>query len=154
MDKVKIDKLIFLDFDGVIVTRKTRYNHFDSECMEFLKELVDETNAFIVISSTWKHGNSFRVLRALFEPFGMFDRIIGVTPNLNGDWVRGQEIDKWLKEPELMISSDKFELDVKGFVILDDDSDMIPHMDKLVQVEPDQGLTKEDVKNAMKLLDL
>ena len=145
---MKIKRLIFLDFDGVIVTTRTKYMHFDRECVDLLKEIVDATDAFIVISSSWKIGNSFRTLKAMFEPFGLFQRVIDTTPNIKDDWGRGKEIDQWITE----MTNQWNRLELESFIILDDDSDMEPHMDRLVQTKWDVGLTKKDVEKAIEML--
>ena len=60
--------ILFLDFDGVLVTDRGQKYHleingtlrddhgslFDPECVGCLKEIIDATDADIVISSTWK----------------------------------------------------------------------------------------------------
>ena len=60
--------IMFLDFDGVLVTDRGQKYHletngtlrddhgalFDPECVVCLKEIIDATDADIVISSTWK----------------------------------------------------------------------------------------------------
>ena len=143
---MKIEKIIFLDFDGVIITPRTEFLHFDPICMEHLKHIIDETNAFIVISSTWKIGTPFIELKAMFEPFGMFQRVLGTTPNIDGDFVRGREIDTWLNS----IHAKRF--DIKNFIILDDDSDMEPHMNRLIQTNTQEGLTEDIAKNCIELL--
>ena len=142
---MEIRKIIFLDFDGVIVTASSQFNRFDRSCMEHLTHIIDKTDANIVISSSWRIGNGFRALRAMFDGFGLFHRVIGVTPMLNGNMIRGQEIDAWIKNPLL---SSKLELNLKSFVILDDDSDMEPHMDRLVLVPTDTGLTEKEADEA------
>ena len=57
---------------------------------------------------------------------------------------RGTEIDMWLKkwngEP------------IESFVILDDDIDMKPYMDKLIHTSWKTGLCKKDVDLAIKIL--
>lgn len=149
---MKVEKIIFLDFDGVIITPRTNFLKFDPICIELLQDLVNRSGSFLVISSSWRIGNTFRAIRAMFDGFDLFDKVIGMTPVHNSEWVRGQEIDEWLKNPKL--ASSRFDLDLKGFVILDDDSDMSPHMDKLVQSEWDGGLTKELVEKAILVLDI
>ena len=149
---MKVEKIIFLDFDGVIITPRTKFLKFDPICIELLQDLINRSDAFIVVSSSWRIGNTFRAMRAMFDGFDLFDKVIGMTPVQNGEWVRGQEIDEWLKEPKL--ASSQLELDLQGFVILDDDSDMEPHMDRLVLCEWDGGLTKELVEKAIKVLDI
>ena len=94
---MKIERIIFLDFDGVITTPRTHFLHFDHVCMEHLKTIISRTNAFIVVTSTWKKRNSFRALKALFEPFGMFDRVFDITPTRKESLVRGREINDWIE---------------------------------------------------------
>lgn len=49
-------KAIFLDIDGCICLRSSRYKNFDITCSNNLKKIVDETGSVIVISSCWRHG--------------------------------------------------------------------------------------------------
>jgi hypothetical protein len=144
---MKIERIIFLDFDGVIVTPATRFRFFEHGCMARLKQIVDETNASIVISSTWRILDTFSTLKAMFEPFGMFETVIDKTPNHNKSWARGKEIDEWLTK-----SKDNPRFDIKSFIILDDDSDMEPHMDRLVKTECEIGLEQEHVEQSIKML--
>lgn len=46
-------KIIFLDFDGVIITKRSKY-WFDSEKLILLQQIIDQTNSKIVISSSWR----------------------------------------------------------------------------------------------------
>lgn len=69
-------------------------------------------------------------------------RVIGTTPTLDGDWVRGKEIEKWI--------SDNYA--PKSFVIIDDDTDMEPYMDRLVKTECEFGLTDKDADKALDML--
>lgn len=48
-------KIIFLDFDGVISTYEKGWR-FDMKKLELLKEIVDKTDAKIVVTSSWKRG--------------------------------------------------------------------------------------------------
>ena len=146
--EMKIEKIIFLDFDGVITTQNTRFKAFDLECMKHLKLIVDKTNAFIVISSTWRRFDSLIKLKQMFEPFGLFNRVIDTTPIRNdNDWGRGKEIEEWLnfKHP--------FSWNINGFVILDDDTDMEPFMEHLVQTDSNIGLQEKDIEKCVKILD-
>lgn len=52
-------KIVFLDIDGVLNCSETKetvdgYIGIDHNLVKNLKELVDETNAIIVLTSTWK----------------------------------------------------------------------------------------------------
>jgi len=51
-------KLIFLDIDGVLVTRQLGV--FDQGLLRNLKHIVDETGASIVLSSDWRRHPSAR----------------------------------------------------------------------------------------------
>ena len=138
---MKHERIIFLDIDGVICTRKTRYRSLDEECVTILKRITDDTDAAIVISSSWKYSHKLNQFQDMLGKFGI-SRVIGVTPNLDGDWVRGQEIEKWIKENP----------STKSFVILDDDSDMEPLMERLVQTDCEFGLTDKDADKAIDML--
>jgi len=85
-----------------------------------LKQLLDyHPDARIVISSTWRMGREVEWFNRLFKHFKIIkeDKVIGKTPSLNTE--RGFEISHWLdKHPEL---------NIKEFVILDDDGDMGPY---------------------------
>ena len=145
---MKIEKIIFLDFDGVVVTAETRFLTLAPSCVAHLKHIINETNAFIVVSSVWRKHHSLAKLKAMFEPFGMFNRIIDVTCVMNEDRCRGREIDAWLKDPHPM------SFEINGFAILDDDSDMEPHMNHLVKINGHKGLTEDDAKKCIKTLDI
>ena len=138
-----VEKIIFLDFDGVVVTPRTKFLHLDPIPMKHLKSVIDATDAFIVISSVWRMMHSFPQLKAMFEPFGLLQKVLDVTPKQDGDFVRGKEIDEWLGN---------FPTEIKSFVILDDDSDMEPHMDRLVQTATLEGLTEEQAKKCVEML--
>ena len=48
-----MSKIIFLDFDGVITTLKSKWT-IDNEKVELVKQICDATGAKIVISSSWR----------------------------------------------------------------------------------------------------
>ena len=55
-----MDKVIFLDVDGVLNGKKTKarcqgYIGIDSKKVKLLAKLVNETGAIIILSSSWKH---------------------------------------------------------------------------------------------------
>ena len=137
--------IIFLDFDGVIVTQKSRFNEFDKGCIALLKQIIEETDAHIVISSSWRYQTSLEQFRELFKPHGINNkRIIGLTPKLKSR-TRGQEISAWLKEV-------KDKIEVKAYVILDDDSDMTKHMDNFVKTDTYKGMSNDNVLKAIDIL--
>jgi hypothetical protein len=96
----------------------------------------------IVISSTWRYGETVETLKAMFKPFKLIsDAIIGLTPNI-GLTPRGNEIQAWLdKHPE-----------VDKFVIVDDNRDMVHLTDRLVHISPIHGFLYGDMLKAVKML--
>lgn len=51
-----MNKILFLDFDDVIATEKSRYN-LDKECCDRIQKIVDAIGCKIVISSSWRRGS-------------------------------------------------------------------------------------------------
>jgi hypothetical protein len=161
--------IIFLDIDGVLNTgRYIEFQYiennykapiiknlkFDPICMENLKELITETNSYIVISSTWRiHKKEFdngevvdrhwNTLIRNFNEYELHNKIIGVTPILND--IRCNEIKKWLYD---YYKEHKKDI---NFIIIDDDAyDMGEFTDtKLAKCVFKTGLTDE-VKNKAK----
>lgn len=136
-------KVIFLDVDGVLNSVKDRFSFTIETDYHFilLKKIVDATNAEIVLSSSWRIGDSETVRKRL-KDFGM--DFIDVTPQLPYPSKRGDEIRSWLKcHTEI----------VESFVILDDESDMCEFVEtNLVKTDMKVGLQKSDVNKAIKIL--
>jgi hypothetical protein len=137
-------KIIFLDFDGVIITPKTRFNSVDHECMQWLSRLVYEDHTTkIVITSTWRKGKSLEYLRGILGRSIHETRVIGVTDILDH---RGKEIKKWL--------DDNTDLDIESIVVLDDESfDLDPFKGFLVKPNGHVGMTEENFEQAKEMLD-
>jgi hypothetical protein len=139
-------KIIFLDIDGVLNSHKTFDNSkrkqkdyvwketddIDPDNVAQLNRILNITNAFIVISSSWRNGRSVELLKTIAQKVRIDStRIIDKTPTLTRD--RGDEIKLWLKKNR----------QVKKFVILDDDSDMGSLKKHLVQTDPSIGLSEQ-----------
>lgn len=153
-------KVIFLDIDGVLNNHDSMHRAYekgldaagirgwDRGSVDELKRIVAETGARIVISSTWRLNISDRrsehAVAAGFEMYGI-PEFTDVTPNFPGK-IRGLEIkswmDNWAEEP------------IESFVILDDDSDMLPEqMAHFVQPSLFRGgLNKELADKAIEIL--
>jgi hypothetical protein len=143
--------IIFLDVDGVInsinrlieVYNETHRPHsgyeypFDEKCLENLKMIVDETDSYIVVTSTWrKRLKGKMVLMSKLKEYGLDKRVIGFTPILGR---REDEINSFLS---------KLDKPYK-YVIIDDD---LVLDDNFVKVSTQTGLTSEDAKTAIKKL--
>jgi len=103
-------KIIFLDFDGVLDTAYydlmlvkegqeecDQYGvKFDPSCVACLKQIVEETGARIVVSSTWKALMDYSDFQTMWRDRELPGSVIDATPNISGK--RGQEIAAWLNE--------------------------------------------------------
>jgi hypothetical protein len=148
-----MNSLIFLDIDGVLnsidltlMTRslerqpKHRLFEVDPVRVGVLKWIVDMTDAHIVISSTWRHGNTEDWFVGYFEGLSWVNcPIAGMTPE-TGNSFRGDQIKQYLDHEEANTR----------YVILDDDSDFYPDQN-FVHVDRCTGLT---LKHAIACVDL
>jgi len=150
-------KLIFLDFDGVVNTRLydsrklgiIRYFHPEDEAVNnknaigFLNLLVKETDAKVVVSSTWRLGETVETLAEWLYNSGFEGEVIGKTPRMDS-YCRGAEIEEYMLRLE----------NVESYVILDDDSDMLKHqMDNFVKCDHDYGFLFHEYFKAKMILD-
>lgn len=147
-----MSSVIFLDIDGVLNNTpwmsKSGFGTLDPANVLMLDRLVQLTDAVLVISSDWRCYHSYKALCRNLCDQGVPNRFLGITPVLEaesgnrGILPRGLEIDTWLQTNRWMGS----------FVILDDRSDMEPHMDRLVQTDHNRGLVETDVQKAVTIL--
>lgn len=133
-------KIIFLDFDGVIVTAHTRYHSGDPYCVHLLNRVIKKTEAKIVVSSSWRVGCTVEELQTELKGWGVDGEVIDKTPHIHRV-IRGLEIDQWLREHP----------DVKSYVILDDDADMLPNQ-LLVKTSSTHGMDYVDAEKAIQIL--
>jgi hypothetical protein len=154
-------RVLFLDVDGVLNSaeffhrvrdtitkdRHVAIEHIDPEAVKRLSDIVDATGAKIVISSVWRYMHRPAEMWAILGHHGFRGHVIGATRRSTESKARGKEIDAWLSES----GSDRKD-PVECFAILDDDADMEPHMDRLVQTSWQSGLQDAQVKQAIKLL--
>ena len=104
-----------------------------------MNRLVTETNARIVVSSSWRGDYA---LQTIFSLAGIIEPIYGETPRLESRF-RGEEIAKWLGERQ----------EPYKYVILDDDSDMLDtQCNHFIHIDWEVGLTEENVNEAIKIL--
>lgn len=152
-------KIIFLDIDGVLNSmdwfEKTKdmrgYREINPQKVEFLKEIVDKTNAEIVLSSTWRNIPEhplFLYLADILKDKGL--EIKSFTPKLEQN--RPKEIKAWLEKNAAE--------EIESFVSLDDDFSEEDYKeyaisDCLVKTsfyENDGGLRKEHVEKSIEIL--
>lgn len=151
-------KVIFLDFDGVINNRDFRNNNkdrknpsafqrdlseIDPEMVAKIQQIIDATDAKIVISSSWRLIRELDHLRSVLMHLGLGAEVIDFTPHFGMvDSQRGDEICAWLsKHPE-----------VTSFVVIDDSKDMRGVFGNLVRTHDMVGIRDRNVLQAIKIL--
>lgn len=168
-------KIIFLDFDGVLNTEsyfQTLMQQgvpthdefgvlFDSNSVAKLAEIINLTNAQIVVSSSWRY-MGVSELQRMWKLRKLPGKIVGFTPlNLLDEELltidldnldsftpeclvaRGSEIQAWLDN----------HTGIANYLILDDLTDILPSQKKhFVQINPIKGITKENVVQALQIL--
>jgi hypothetical protein len=138
--------ICFLDIDGVLNSQsfllKNPGLEIDPERVQILNKLLEETNASVVISSSWRIGHPIFWLQNALEKVGFKypERIIGATSS-ETKGQRGDEIELWLRQ-----------IHVDAFVILDDDDDMSTVQDMLVKTSFETGLLEEHIKKAKQII--
>lgn len=145
-------KIIFLDFDGPLVTRssysvpRVRGERVRAwpPCVQALNRITDTTGAMIVVSSAWRYAG-LEQTKSWLSDWGVTGRVIGLTPILPG--TRGSEIYQYLTEFEDICDT------AISFVILDDDTDMDHLISHLICTPFGTGLTEELADAAIKMLE-
>lgn len=108
-NSIFMKKIIFLDFDGVMVTDRyqeqlmtsgspLRDEHgvkFDPVCAENLRRIINNTDADVVVTSTWKMEMGLDGIRKMWSDRNLPDKVIGITPDID-ILHRGNEIETWL----------------------------------------------------------
>ena len=168
-------KVIFLDVDGVLNSGRTLYESIslEDDLILNLKEIVNKTKAKIILSSSWRLSTeAVATLIDKLDKFGL--AISGMTyDGVDLDWLEKYEFDvtkKYLdtkfdydENRQIKITHDRgaeifkwlHDHDDCAYVILDDEiEDIKPYFSESVIVKTSYktGLTKEDVKKAIQIL--
>lgn len=157
------DKIIFLDIDGVLNTYYTKEEtsmgsiFVENNKIEILKEIIDKTNAKVVLSSSWRWGwwqiedghentwfaKDFKELRDKLLEFNieLYDKTVIFDKFMRR---RGDEIRAWLDNHS----------DVEGYVIIDDLSGkyLRPCSSHLLQTSEYKGLERKHIKVVERIL--
>lgn len=157
-------QVIFLDIDGVLnsvdfitkVTEEGRVGkfgtnewwsgHINPERVQHLNKIIAESEAKVVISSTWRIGKSPERMQEILDMKGFEGEVIDCTTTDHMD-CRGHQIQAWLDmHPETL-----------SFVIIDDDPDMaelMPYLVKTTYLDWNSGgLREEHVDEALSILE-
>lgn len=149
-------KVIFLDVDGVLNTpkliREFGMDHINDTFILLVKRIVDETNAQIVLSSTWRIREKDKtIVEQALARHGL--DLLDTTPVIErpGEWVRRhEEIRAWLEASDRLC--EKFKTNkVEKFAILDDFDDAEIE-GSFFKTNEDQGITVEIVEKVIQHL--
>lgn len=129
-------KLIFLDFDGVIVHLPKNYksipigseeDHYkrvrcaNEESIAALNKIIKKTYANVVITSSWRHHHTRDMMANMMKHSGFKGFVLGTTDDLHRDcnaMERGHEVMAFLQQAKF--------LDIDSYICIDDDSDRGP----------------------------
>lgn len=138
-------KLLFLDIDGVLNTEhglKTLSENwtkieniqgtpFCPESIEVLRKIIDETDAKIVITSTWR-SDGLEGMKKLWKDRNLPGEVIDITPHTEHG-IRGDEVDSYLHSKGYFYPKNYWnapaweerrnECEIDGYCIVDDEWD-------------------------------
>ncbi len=160
-----MQKIIFLDFDGVLnsgdnsraisqlsfddpdkVNTSIAGFEIDERCVRWLTYIINSTGAKIVVSSSWRLNYTLEEMRAIWKHFNLPGELIGYTPFIDNEFAEmfdGAEIKPIERGKEIERWLDENKVD--KYCIIDDDFDMLPTQ-VFVQTDPEFGLTYETAK--------
>ena len=176
-------KIIFLDIDGVLNSdqyNRWKFKHhmhsqgfgsIDTRECHRMARFCEKYNIKLVISSSWRNGNSWEKTYNEFMNEGFEDLpyrhhgmkflapyIVGVTPYCQSRH-RGTEIQcfiditngKYSEYKKVM----KEDFQILNYCIVDDDNDMLKHQFKnFVKTDPLIGITKKDYRKIKNILNI
>jgi len=160
-------KIIFLDFDGVLqidnhsnpwqgdanllegYDDRDEYGLlFDYDCTERLQQLIEATDAEVVISSSWRH-LGLQMMMDMWQERQMPGELIDIIPMYDQQSTgrftsmsRGECVQEWLEENKC-----------KCYVIIDDVDDFLQEQKgRFVETDYYLGFQEEDLKKAIGIL--
>lgn len=150
--------ILFLDFDGVLNTTPyllgfgagflKRSEELSLEHVARLNQVLAQTGAKVVVTSTWRIGSTIDELQALLDSRGFIGEVLGMTPDLfheNARRARGEEISRWLEDHE--------DLHVSLYAVVDDDPGAgVGHEGRFVLTSDSLGLTDLEAARLVTLL--
>ena len=152
-----IDKLIFLDIDGVLncISTKARCQGcigIDDLKVKLLKQIIDNTNAKIVLTSTWKtewnknleecdYAGKYLNNKLKKQKLWILDKTEDNGKNRGKgiyDWIKKYNVDNWL------VLDDE--------IFKDYDEEIVRHWVKTDFYDNNGGLQKNHIEKAIKIL--
>lgn len=159
-------KILFLDIDGVLVTRWSLKQQsgtrapLDPQCLNHLDRIIKETNCEIVISSSCRQKDLESTIE-LFKKYDFHKKIVGITIRgyesvIKGHHLpipRGVEIKAWIDKNIRYIKEKGFVDNDYRYCILDDDSDMLlEQAPYFVKTEFETGLQEIHANQVIEIL--
>ena len=160
-------KAVFLDFDGVITTLESGWTLCPKK-IKLLGEILQATDAKIVISSSWRRNTLEETLQFISggsihskdSPFPYCDKVVGITDRMYAFSWNDKINEKTGKRPTYLLPRGveiqrylELHRNITQYVILDDATDMLYwHKDNFIQTDPYEGLSEENVEQAIKIL--
>lgn len=143
--------VIFLDIDGVlnclgsVLALGDPNHHLDPVSVGLLSRICKETDALVVVSSSWRIGRTVKQLQHELQNLGAYklaERFVGKTGDgHNGH--RGRQIRQWIED----------NVHTGRYVIVDDDSDILPEQAPFfVHTSWEDGFRARHYQEAMKIL--
>jgi len=145
---MKIERVIFLDIDGVLATDESqrirkkfwfddKTSPFDQRCVRVFNTILKLTDSEIVLTSSWRLFNDLAEIGKIFDFNRVLKKPVAITSEL-GD--RDLEIETFIKENE-----------IGSFLILDDlQINCFP--DNFIRTQASTGLNKTHIEKAYKIL--
>jgi hypothetical protein len=160
-------KVIFIEIDGVLNTERyiriqslkqggiidseMQFN-FDPIALNNLKEIVEKTNAYLIIFSNWKNYPESRLWKEFIknmDGIGIKEKIFDVTPKLDtykSGNVKYEEIKEWFRR-----NKDK---EINKFLIIDDELEMGIYTDtNFIRCWSYSGLCDDIKKNILQFFE-
>ena len=133
-------KIIFLDFDGVITTPKSKWQ-IDQNKVNLITKICKETGAKIVVSSSWGVGKSIQDLRNITSFDQEFSNLI--VGNIEHKYsLRGENIQEYIDNNN-----------IKNYIIIDDASDVLEEqLLRFIQTDTYFGISEREVEICIDLL--
>jgi hypothetical protein len=131
--------VIFLDLDGVLRRDSAPLFQLERDLVSafsyWVRELEEDGEVSIVISSTWRTAFSIEEVRSRF-PAWLAEKIVGCTPSIQGEveHSRHREILAWLK---------KHGAEAERWIAIDDTAELYPTgLKNLILCDPEVGFTQ------------
>jgi len=158
LNKTDYIKYIYLDIDGVLATTQQFYSkkrhpewncyRFDKKCVDVLNEILEKTNAFIILSSDWKYHYDLETMNKIFEWNGIIRPIKEFTPSLWGvKYMSLDELDQ-CRAHEILKHVHENKNEIAAWVAIDDLNlhDLIANRNFVHTPRQNEGIKQTNIK--------